>query len=80
MASIPQLRAVLRHECPDTAVNRGIVIIHHKTLGAPYCSYKLVTDVIRAVKINCFVIPVVYGLMYHGCQPFRHSGLETPSL
>jgi hypothetical protein len=28
----------------------------------PYCYYKLVTNVIRAVKIKCCVIPVVYSL------------------
>jgi hypothetical protein len=45
------VRAVLTHnvECLDTALSRGILAIYHKV---PYYYYKLVTNIIRAVKIN----------------------------
>jgi hypothetical protein len=32
----------------------------------PYCYFKLVINIIRAVKINFWVIPLVYGLISHG--------------
>ena len=67
MANIPRLRAVLWHDA-----------IGHipQTPEVPYCYYKLVTNVIRAVKINVFFIPVVYGLIYHGCQPINFQSLN----
>jgi hypothetical protein len=45
-----------------------------QTPEVPYRYYELVTNVIRAVKIKCFVIPVVYRLIYHDCQPIRIQG------
>ena len=35
-------------ECLDAALSRGILAIYH-TPEVPYCYYKLVTNVIRAV-------------------------------
>jgi hypothetical protein len=43
----------------------------------PYCYYKLVTNVIRAVKLHV-VISMVYVLMYHGFQPISIQGLNHP--
>jgi hypothetical protein len=52
-----------------TALSHGILAIYHEP-EVSYCYFKLVTNVIRAVKKNaCFVIPVVYGVIYYGCQP-----------
>ena len=45
----------------------------------PYCYYKLVTNVIRAVKIH-FVIPVVCRLIYHGFQPISIQGSNHPDI
>ena len=74
MANIPRLRAVLLHDATlDTALSRGI---YHKP-DVPYCYYKLATNVIRAVKINV-VMPVVYSLIYHCCQPISTQGSNHP--
>jgi hypothetical protein len=52
MANIPRLRAVLTHkECLDTALTCGILAIYHKP-EVPYCYFKLVTNIIRTVKIH----------------------------
>jgi hypothetical protein len=60
-----------------TARSLGILAIYHKPQIVPHCYYKLVTNVIRAVKINV-VIPVVYGLIYHYCQPISIQGSNHP--
>ena len=49
MANIPRLRAVLTHDATRSA---WILAIYHKLPEVPYCYYKLVTNIIRAVKIN----------------------------
>jgi hypothetical protein len=69
MANRQRLRAVLMHnaECLDTALSLGI-LAYTTNPEVPYCNYKLVTNVIRALKTNV-IIPVVYGLIYHSCQP-----------
>ena len=69
MANIPQLSAVLR-------LNTAVVNMDHisQTPEVSYCYYKLATNVIRA----CFVIPVVYGLINHGCQPISIQGSTHP--
>ena len=44
-------------ECLYTALNCGILAIYHKPPEVPYCYYKLVTNVIRAVKIHVLSYP-----------------------
>jgi hypothetical protein len=61
---------------PDTALDRGILAIYHKPPEVPYCYYKLVINVIIAVKI--IVILMVYGLIYHGCKPISIQGSNHP--
>jgi hypothetical protein len=83
MANIPRLRAVFTRrnaECLDTALIRQLD--RHRTQPTPqtpkvvYCYYKLVTNLIREVKIH-----VCHTL---GIQPRisdnQHSGLKPPSL
>jgi hypothetical protein len=67
MANIPRLRAVLMHDSTWSAWIKWYIGQISQTPEVPYCYYKLVTNVIRAV--NFFVIPVVYGLIYNCCQP-----------
>ena len=73
MANIPRLRAVLMHNTTGSVwiqpFRRGILEIYHKPPSCLIAFIKLITNVIRAVKNICFVIPVVYGLIYHVCQP-----------
>ena len=60
MTNIPRLRAVLTQdnaECLDTALISGILAIYHKPPEVTYCYYKLVTNVIRAVKIHVLSSP-----------------------
>ena len=79
IASIPRLRAFLTRnaECLDTALSRGILAILQST-EEPYCYYKLATNVNRAVKLNIFLIPVVYVMMCRSLQPFRIQGSNHP--
>ena len=64
MANIPRLRAFTYArriaECLDTAISRGI---YHIPKTTPYCYYKRVTKVIRAVKINVLSYPW-YTVLY----------------
>jgi hypothetical protein len=46
------------------------------TSMAPYCYYKLVTNMIRAVKKNMFC-HTIYTI-YHGCQPIDIQGSNHP--
>ena len=55
----------------DTALSRGILAIYHKPRGA---LYKLVTNVIRAVKIS------VLSSDIPRLSANQHSGLQPPSL
>ena len=41
----------------DTARSHGILAIYHKQPKVPYCFYKLVTNVIRAVQIHVLSYP-----------------------
>ena len=79
MAYIPLLRTV-GHDATRSARTQPVALyIGHisQTPEVPYCYYKLVTNVIRAVKINV-VIPMVYGLIYHGFQLIRIQGSNHP--
>jgi hypothetical protein len=68
MANIPGLRAVLLH---DLTLSAGYSSCRNipQTHKVPYCYYKLVIGVIRAVKT--IVIAVVYGLIKHIRKVFR---------
>ena len=60
MANIPWLRAALMHDtkqCLDTALSCGILAIYHKPPDVTYCYYKLVANVIRAIKIHVLSYP-----------------------
>jgi hypothetical protein len=73
MANIPRLRAQRNMECLETAISCVILAIYHK----PH--YKLVTNVIRAVKINVSSYP--WSTVYIPRLPAnQQSGLEPPSL
>ena len=60
MANIPRLRAVLTHDATRSARTQTLAVyIGHisQTPKVPYCYYKLVTNVIRAVKRNVSSYP-----------------------
>ena len=73
MVNIPQLRAVSRPSVLRRAKEQPLATVYWPYITNPevsYCYFKLVTNIITAVKKNaCFVIPVVYGVIYYGCQP-----------
>jgi hypothetical protein len=82
MANIPLLRAVLRHDALRSAWTQLLAVVYwpYTTSPVPYCYYKLVTNVIRAVKIN-----VLSYLWYTWSDIPRlsanqYSGLEPPNL
>jgi hypothetical protein len=80
MANVPQLRAVLMHNATRRSWTQPLAVIYWPYtphLLGPYCYYKLVTNVIRAVYIRV-VIPVVDGLIYHSCQSISIQGLNHP--
>jgi hypothetical protein len=60
---------------PGYSPCRGILAIYHKTLLR---LYKRVTNVIRACTNTYFVIPEVYCLIYHGCQPISIQSSNHP--
>ena len=66
--------AIRNTECLDTVLSCRILAIYAQTPEMPYCYYKLFTN----VKNKCFVIPVVYSLIYHGCQPISIYGSNYP--
>jgi phenolic acid decarboxylase len=48
-----------------------------QTPKVSYCYYQLVTNVIRAVKINVSSYPW-YTMIYHDIQPISIQGLNNP--
>ena len=80
MAVLPRLRAVLRHAAMRSSWIKPLAVVYWPYITnpeVPYCYYKLVTNVIRAVKIH-FVIHVLYGLIYHSFQPISIQGSNRP--
>ena len=63
MANIPRLRAVLMHDATSECLDTAVVYWLSQTPEVPYCYYKLVTNVIRAVKIT-----VLSYLRYMVCR------------
>ena len=61
-------------ECLDTAHGHGILAIYYKPPEVPYCYYKLVTNVIRAVF--CHICGIRSGIPRLSAN--QHSGLEPP--
>ena len=61
MPNMTRLRAVLRHDVTRSAWTQPLDVVYwpifHKTPEVPYCYYKLVTNVIRAVKISVLSYP-----------------------
>jgi hypothetical protein len=60
MANIPQLRSVLMHDATRSAWIQALAMVYWPYTtnpGVPYSYYKLVTNVIRAVKINVLSYP-----------------------
>ena len=56
----------------DTALSHGILAVMTNPQGA-----LLLLQI--GYQRKGYVIPVVYSLIYHGCQPNKHSGLEPLS-
>ena len=62
MANIPQLKAVLMHNATRSARTQHLAVVQYighisQTPEVPDCYYKLITNVIRAVKINVLSSP-----------------------
>ena len=76
MANIERLMAVLRHE----ALIHGILAIYHYPPAVPYCYYKLLTNVTRAVQKCMFCHTHGIRSDIPGLSANQHSGLELPSL
>ena len=61
MANVPRLRAVITHNGTWSSRTQPLAVVYWPYITnpeVPYCYYKLVTNVIRAVKIPIFVIPI----------------------
>ena len=59
MANIPRLRDVLKYDTTQSAWTQPLAVVycHISNPQVPCCYYKLVTNVIRAVKINVLSNP-----------------------
>ena len=76
-----QYSSVLMHDCVwTTALSCSILTVHHQpsTHKVPYCYYKLVTYVIRAVK-NMFCHTRDIGPDIPRLLANQHSSLEQHS-
>jgi hypothetical protein len=79
MANIAWLRAVLKTRCNAECCRSGYIGNIPQTPEVPYCYYKRVTNVIRAVKINVLSYQW-YTFDIPRLLANQHSGLEAPSL
>jgi hypothetical protein len=60
MDNIPLLRAVLKHDASQSAWTQPVAVVYWPYITNPdvhYCYYKLVTNVIRTVKIHVLLYP-----------------------
>ena len=79
MSYIPQLRTVLKHDTARSAWIQSYIGHIPQTPEVPYCYYKLVTNVIRAVKLMfCHTRGIRSDIPQLSAN--QHSGLKPPSL
>ena len=82
MANIPWLRAVLMHYTMQSAWTQPLAVLYWPYTTnpkVPYCDYKLVTNVIRAVKIHVCHTRGIWSAISR-LSANQHSGIEPTSL
>jgi hypothetical protein len=77
MANIPRLRAVLKHDATQSVWIQPLAVVYWLYTTNPQGALRLLKASHQSnlsSKNTYFVIPVVYGLIYHGCQPISIQG------